>query len=364
MSARLDILALEPFYGGIRRAMLEIIIARSRHKWTLLKLPPRRIERRLTTASVWFAEQLSRHWIGQTDLLFTSEALNLADLHRLLPQLAKKPSVVYFHSNQLPDPSATHDSPLDLINLNTATAATEIWFNSMYHVRVFLARAGALVRRHPELSGMSPIPELTGKATVVVPPVNLPEVRQMQEAEKIARGRRTIFVETRDANNRLLNAVMSLLKRRGESFQLITVGPVEELAADLPRITLPEADEASHARGLLQSSIFLSTRFDAPCDHHAVRALAAGCWPLCPQMGFYREILPDSLHSPCLHDGNVDHLASRLMDVWLMERPAGYESQMAELLLKYDPATAVTAFDDRLEQLVVSQQMKAEKRED
>lgn len=359
MSNRLDILALEPFYGGIRRSMLETLIKHSRHRWTLLKLPPRRIERRLTTASVWFAEQLSRHWTGAVDVLFTSEALNLADLHRLLPQLVQKPSVVYFHNNQLPDPTATHDSPLDLINLNTATAATEVWFNSMYHVRVFLARANALVRRHPELSGMNPIPELTGKATVMVPPVDIPQVREMHEHEKIVRGKRTVFVETRDANNRLLNSVMNLLRRRGEQFQLITVGPVEELSPDLPRITLPEADEAAHARGLLQSSIFLSTRFDAPCDQHAIRGLAAGCWPLCPQMGFYREILPDSMHSTCLHDGNVDHLASRLMDVWLLERPAGYEARLEELLKKYDPRTASSAIDDRLEQLVVAQAMRS-----
>lgn len=359
MSNRLDILALEPFYGGIRRSMLETLIKHSRHRWTLLKLPPRRIERRLTTASVWFAEQLSRHWTGAVDVLFTSEALNLADLHRLLPQLVQKPSVVYFHNNQLPDPSATHDSPLDLINLNTATAATEVWFNSMYHVRVFLARANALVRRHPELLGMNPIPELTGKATVMVPPVDIPQVREMHEHEKIVRGKRTVFVETRDANNRLLNSVMNLLRRRGEQFQLITVGPVEELSPDLPRITLPEADETAHARGLLQSSIFLSTRFDAPCDHHAIRGLAAGCWPLCPQMGFYREILPESMHSTCLHDGNVDHLASRLMDVWLLERPAGYESRLEDLLKKYEPRAASSAIDDRLEQLVVAQAMKS-----
>lgn len=354
MQSQLDILALEPFYGGIRRAMLETLIQHSRHRWTLLKLPPRRIERRLTTASVWFAEQLSRHWIGQVDLLFTSEALNLADLHRLLPPLVKKPSVVYFHSNQLPDPSATVDSPLDLINLNTAAAASELWFNSMYHVRTFLARANALVRRHPELSGLNPLPELTGKSQVMPPPINVPQVLEMQQAEKVLRGRRTIFVETRDANNRLLNQVMSLLKRRGESFQLITVGPVEELAADLPRITLSENDESAHARGLLQSSIFLSTRVDAPCDHHAIRGLAAGCWPLCPQLGFYREVLPEDMHSPCLHDGNVDHLASRLMDVWLLERPAGYEQKLSDSLQRYDPAAASKAIDDRLEELAVA----------
>ena len=39
-SIQLDILALEPFFGGARKAMLETIMRHSRHRWTLLKLPP------------------------------------------------------------------------------------------------------------------------------------------------------------------------------------------------------------------------------------------------------------------------------------------------------------------------------------
>src|SRR5207249_7581237 len=77
MSTQLDILALEPFFGGARKAMLETIMRHSRHRWTLLKLPPRRIERRLAVAAHWFGEQLTRHWKGRLDVLFTSEAMNL-----------------------------------------------------------------------------------------------------------------------------------------------------------------------------------------------------------------------------------------------------------------------------------------------
>ena len=157
MSAQqIDILALEPFYGGARRIMLDALIHCSRHRWTLLKLPPRRIERRLSAAAHWFAEQLSRHWVGRTNLLFTSEAMNLSDLYRLAPGLLQLPSVVYFHENQLPEVDADRETPLDFVNLNTAAAATEIWFNSLYHLRMFLARASALVKRHPDLAARSP----------------------------------------------------------------------------------------------------------------------------------------------------------------------------------------------------------------
>src|SRR6266536_659125 len=112
------------------------------------------------------------------DLFFTSEAMNLADLYRLMPTLLKKPSVVYFHDNQLPHPSATSDSPLEMANLNTATAATEIWFNSIFHSRDFLARASALVARHPELSGRKPMPELTAKAHLMRPPVDFAPIQE------------------------------------------------------------------------------------------------------------------------------------------------------------------------------------------
>src|SRR5690349_19153868 len=260
MPRQLDILALEPFYGGGRRHMLETLIHYSRHRWTLLKLPPRRIERRLTAAAHWFAEQLSRHWVGRVDMLFTSEALNLSDLYRLVPGLLKKPAVVYFHSNQLPPSDARQEGPLDLVNLNTAAAATEIWFNSMYHLRSFFERVGAMVGRMPDLAAHDPLPELTSKVQIMAPPVGTNLVQKIaQEDGRPKRERRTIFVETRDADNQLLNKALERLVRRGEKFQLITVGPVEDLDPNLPRQTLPEADEAAHVRGMLQSGLFLST---------------------------------------------------------------------------------------------------------
>src|SRR4051812_49440417 len=135
MPRQLDILALEPFYGGARKEMLENLVRFSRHRWNILKLPPRRIERRITAAASWFAEQLSRNFTGRLDVLFTSDTLNLSAFLRLVPVLAKFPSVVYLHSNQLPDPTSSARHNEDLANLSTAVAATDVWFNSRYHLR-------------------------------------------------------------------------------------------------------------------------------------------------------------------------------------------------------------------------------------
>jgi len=358
MSSQLDILALEPFYGGGRRLMLETLIRCSRHRWTLLKLPPRRIERRLQAAAHWFAEQLSRHWVGRVDLLFTSEALNLADLYRILPALSRKPSVVYFHSNQLPDPNAEKSHALDFVNLNSATAATEIWFNSLFHLRTFLNRATALVERHPELSSRNPMQSITSKSHLMPPPIDLSLIHDIRSAQSIRRDKHTIFVDTRDADIRLLNSACAMLTRRGENYKLITVGPLDDLSPDLPRTTLSENDERSHAEALFQSSVMISTKRDASSDHHAVRALAAGCWPVFPNSGVYPELLPKFLHSSCLYDGSVDQLASRVQDMWHLSHPDGYESDLERILHQFDSIAACKAMDDRLEELAVVNSVK------
>src|SRR5437868_276388 len=101
MARQLDILALEPFFGGVRRNMLETLVRCSRHRWTLLTLPPRRMERRLAAAAHWFTEQLARKAQLKVDVLFTGDGLNLADMLRMCPSVRDCPSVVYFHNNQL-----------------------------------------------------------------------------------------------------------------------------------------------------------------------------------------------------------------------------------------------------------------------
>jgi hypothetical protein len=348
---QLDILALEPFFGGVRRDMLETLVRCSRHRWTVLKLPPRRIERRLSVAANWFAEQLTRHWVGRVDLLFTSEAMNLASLFRLMPQLARKPSVVYFHENQLPDIHTNTDSPLDLVNLNTANAATEIWFNSDWHRKTFLQRAKVLVERHPEINAHRPLPQLKRKASVIPPAIDMSEVTQAQHSG-IERDGTALFFETRDAEVGLLNKALAMLRARAEEFRLITVGPVEGLSNDYPRQTLSESDNASHARGLCESGVIVSTKPDAASDFLVVRGLAAGCRPILPASGFYPELLPATMRASSLYDFTPAMLADQLQQAITPFQTATETHELKPILAPFDPASACKTMDERFEELV------------
>jgi hypothetical protein len=350
MSSQLDILALEPFYGGVRKSMLETVIRCSRHRWTLLKLPPRRIERRLSAAAQWFAEQLSRHWAGRVDLLFTSEALNLADLIRLVPELEDKPSVVYFHNNQLPDPEVGETrSTTDLVNLNTAQAAMELWFNSEFHINLFAYRAAAMVERHSELSSRNPVPEMLAKSRLMLPPFDLHLASSLQMSNPVQREKRTIFVNTRDADMNLMNLGLETLAMRGERFTLLTVGPLEKLSNSFARMAIDENDEVAQTAALLRADVFLSTHRWVPVDLDAVRALTAGCWPVVPEDGVYPEIIPKRFRKSCLYDATPDALASRVQDAWhLHSNEDGAEGAFLESISGYDAITACKAMDERL----------------
>jgi hypothetical protein len=349
---QLEILALEPYYDGARRQMLQTVLRLSHHNWTLLKLPARRVERRLAASARWFAELLGRG--GEADacnLLFASEMLNLPDLQRLIPRLARVPSIVYFHDNQTPGAEMETTSPLDTVNLNSAMAATEVWFNSQWHQDSFLAKTESLVARVPEIRGRNPVSELRTKSMVVPPPVDLGKVYAVAGASPQPKDPRTLFVDLRGGVDvALLATVLERLDVRGEPYNLITVGPQKGLPQKLARAQLSDREAAQYA-GLHAAGIYLALRPAATSDELVAPALVAGCWPVVPDTGLYAELLPPAMHLMCFHDGTVESIVNRILDGWYAERPMGWEYEQLEILTQRDAITSVRLIDDLLSEV-------------
>ncbi len=243
------------------------------------------------------------------------------------------------------------NAALDFANLNTASAAREIWFNSKYHVRAFLAGVAALVAANDELAAQDPLSALTAKIRYMPPPVDMSLVREMLAQGGVVRDKRTLFVETRDANINLLNSALSILKRRGEQPQLLTIGPVEHLTTDIPRQTVTENDLAGQVRAILQATVFASTRIAAPFDEHAVRALLLGMRAVLPRTGVYPELLPKAMHGFCLYDVDADSLASRLQDALYQPTDLPARDKLEKLLSPFDAIAACKAIDERLSEV-------------
>lgn len=351
MTRQLDILALEPYFGGVRRNMLETLMRCSRHRWTLLTLPPRRMERRLAAAAHWFAEQLARKAALQVDVLFACDALNLADLYRLCPVVRDAPSVVYFHNNQLPDlTQAVSQLPMDLTNLTTATAATEIWFNSRHHIETFIEGITGLISLHEELQSRNPLDDLLAKLHLVPPPVDTSYYREAAGNLGVERDPTAVFVETRDANMELLNSALELLHDGKNSIQLLVTGPVNQLVDCFPRQVISESNPAAQVHALLVAGTFVSAKIAVPFDENAVRAISLGCRPVLPHTGIYPELVPVGLQSECLYDMTAESLASRIHDATYLPSIYGLE-ELTSRLGCYDSLTACSMIDQRLDTL-------------
>ena len=140
----MNILALEPFYGGSHKAFLDSWRAVSRHDWTILGLPGYKWKWRMRHASVTLAEQADALLeSGKSfDLIFCSDMLNLPEWRGLLKSPNRDiPAIIYFHENQLTYPSpepSLFDYHFAYTNFISALGANQVWFNSAFHKNSFL----------------------------------------------------------------------------------------------------------------------------------------------------------------------------------------------------------------------------------
>jgi hypothetical protein len=349
MSHALEILALEPYCGGLRRDMLRTLSRCSRHRWRVMTLAPRSMARRITTSAHWFAGQLAGQTAHQPgaplpDVVFATDALNLADLHRLQPRLLDRPSVVYFHCNDLPDPAGPIPVDcFDLPHLRSARAATEIWFNSANHAGSFMSAVDSLFDRFD--ASRNPASELRAKMHTVPPPIEEDDA----VPEFTDRCLDTIHVELGGVNLDLLASGLEILGQSSLKWKLITAGDAD-LPVSVPRQVISHDDPHARAVALQKASIFVSARIAAPMDDTAVRALRAGCQPVLPHTGIYPDLISESLHADCLYDMSPESLATHLRHALLVPRqysPVALSARLGD----YDVARACPRIDDRLDRL-------------
>jgi hypothetical protein len=352
VEAQLDILAIEPFYGGQRKWILDTLVATSRHRWRTMTLPARRIQRRVATSAVWFAEQYHRHPVDKVDLLFTTDALNLAEFLRLVPELTNVPSVVYFQDNELNAPT-DDDLTGTTANLASATAAGRFYFNSTFHQQMFLARLDVLARTQPDLAGNIPSIDLIHRTSVLAPPLNLAPL-EAATASAGRRVRRRIMVDTHDADLELLNEGLTYLARAGQIFELVCYGPSAELPAEFVVKKIPEGDLAAVSAALCEVGLYVSTHRAALCDLVPLLALKAGAGVIVPAEGFFRDALPEELHGWNLYQPVPSRLCDRIVDHLTLGGPPDFGQLVARALRPHEVVRSVAAFDAAIEQTLGS----------
>lgn len=328
----MDILALEPYYGGSHKAFLDGWSDASGHDWTLLDLPPYKWKWRMRHAAVTFADEVRRRLSQgeRWDALFCSDMLNLAEFRGLLDsEITQLPTILYFHENQLTYPvrvESERDYQFAMTNMTGALAADAVWFNSAFHRDSFLAALDAFLKRMPDHQPTDAGQRIRQKAHVYPPGIApLPD-----RGERTSGPLRIVWAARweHDKNPEDFFKALRMLKARGIAFRISVVG---EQFRQSPAVFTQAREEfsdridswgfqerrADYIATLQQADVFVSTADHEFFGLSAIEATLAGAYPLLPKRLAYPEIFGPSdtgTTTPVFYDGSPKALADKLAE--------------------------------------------------
>ncbi len=348
MSEPLRVLSLQPYYGGSHEQFQQGWEQYSKHRWTILTLPPRHWKWRMRHAAIYFAEEIKRR-IGegeQWDIVFCSDMLNLAEFRGLMPrQISGIPIVMFFHENQFAYPvreGYQRDEHLAFTNFTSALAADRIWFNSKYNFDSMVAGLTRRLKRWPDFQPRKAIESLADKLTIEPlgieqPAVDLVPYQQARE-QRAANGAPVHLVWAarweHDKNADDLLVALRCLRERGVLFRLSLLGQSfqysprvfdeiqSEFQAEILRSGFQES-RADYWQALAEADLFVSTAKHEFFGLAAAEGIAAGLIPLFPDRLAYPELLEHAMTreeaKDYLYDNNAEALADSIQQ-WSQTR--------------------------------------------
>ena len=328
------VLALEPYYGGSHRAVLDGLVARIDADWTVLTLPARKWKWRMRGAAMTMAVECARvagsPALGYGaekrpfDLIFASTFLNLAEFRGIVGSaFSAVPAVVYFHENQLVYPNrhtAEWDLQFPLTNITSALSAESCVFNTEWNLEAFLGAIPGFLREFPDHHPTGVAERIRAKSRVVAPPFD-PASFDEQEITRSATPR--IVWPHRwehDKNPDDFFAAVSRLAEERLDFEVAVAGQAfrdvpeaivsaeEILGSRLVHLGEP-ASRTGYASLLAGCDVAVSTAVNEFFGIAMVEASYAGCFPLVPDRLAYPELYP-----PQFRFSDVEELVARLRE--------------------------------------------------
>ena len=376
----MNVLALEPWYGGSHRNFLDGLIAHSRHNFHAITMPDRFWRWRMEGGAVTLARK-TREALDdgfQPDVIFATDMVNLpAFLALVRRDVPDVPVVLFFHENQLTypiPPDRERDRSYSHINYLSALAADRVVFNSHFHYQEFMEALPALLRAFPDFTNLHTLQEIRERSSVLHLGMDLRAHDEQAEEVVMERHRQPFSASPvvlwnqrweYDKNPEAFFRVMNRLDDAGCDFRLILAGEhFEEQPEEFERAFERYAERIVHygyaedfkqySRLLHRSDIVVSTAVHEFFGIAIMEAIYCGCHPLLPDRLSYPELIPESLHRPLLHAPvlyeDEEELYQRLYDLLTgEERPLPLTS-LRSIPERLDWNQHVRSYDDLLEE--------------
>lgn len=322
----MNILALEPWYGGSHRNFIDGIAAHSRHTVHSITMAARFWKWRMHGGAVTMARKAMQAYEEgfKPDLIFANDMVNVpAFLALTRDTFADVPVVVAFHENQLTypiPPDQERDYTYGYINYLSCLAADHIVFNSTFHFNEFMEALPILLRTFPDYTHLHTVQEIREKSEVLHLGLDLKAhdaFAREYKAHPWGPGMSPPIVLWNqrweyDKNPEAFFRLMNRLDDAGYAFRLILAGErFQEQPYEFEKAFERYAERILHygyaedfeeySRLLHRADIVVSTALHDFFGIAIMEAIYAGCHPVLPNRLSYPELIPDTLHKPLLH---------------------------------------------------------------
>ncbi len=350
----LNILFLEPFYGGSHKAFADGLVHHSSHSITLKTMPARFWKWRMRGAALHYLEKI-QDW-DRYDLIFATDLMSISDLKVLCP-VSLPPVILYFHESQLSYPlpeGEKMDYQFGFTDITSALTADAIIFNSQFHSDQFFKELPRFIRKMPEFLPKWAVDKIKQKSNVIHPGADLNHLNNTEPKQnkkpRILWNHRWEF----DKNPELFFDVIDSVDKKGADFDLILLGENFQ-SVPTPFITARKryrerilaygyAESREEYYSWLQSAdITISTAIQENFGLSVVEAVSAGAFPLLPDRLSYPEVVPESFHSKHIYSSR-DNLEERLLS--LLKDGIPTTSHLSKTMTSHDWSTRIHDFDN------------------
>lgn len=315
----LNVLLVEPYYGGSHKAWADGYVKHSHHHINLLSLPAQFWKWRMQGGAVSIARMLQEQ-PHKPDVMLVSDMLDLSLLRALLSRGGDKvpPIGLYFHENQLTYPQnrrQTHGWQYGFINYASALAADSIFFNSQFHLDNFFDELPRMLKHFGDFNELQTISHLREKSAVLPLGLDLQRYDPFADAASLKNTTPLILWNHRweaDKNATAFFEALDVLIDEGLEFRVAITGenfrqnPTEFEAArqQLGRRVVQFGyveSFAAYADLLWRADYVVSSAYQDFFGISVTEAIYCQCLPILPKRLNYPDLIPEAFHQACLY---------------------------------------------------------------
>lgn len=317
----MNILLIEPYYGGSHKAWADGYQKYSNHKVELLTLPANYWKWRMQGGAVSLA-QLYNAGHFEPDVILATDMFDLSTFRALTRHATSTiPTALYCHENQLTYPRNSrqeHYWQYGFINYTSALAADAVYFNSEFHQDSFLNTVPVMLKHFADWNELETVPILKAKSSVLPLGLDLRRFDSFRVAHTQPRGIPLIVWNHRWEEDKqpdiFLKALYNLQKRE-IPFRVALMGEnvrhhasefieaCERLGDQVTQFGYVESFE-DYARILCAADLVVSTAIQDFFGAAIAESIYCGCVPILPNRLNYPALVPHELHADCLYAGN------------------------------------------------------------